>query len=193
MENCLPFHFILKIFLFIPFWHLTYSVPKFPFHSISYHALVVDSILFLLLYHFTPTVVARLKIRKRLILKFLLPLQAPFQHFRFGVRFRFQPLSSKCFRFDKKLTAFIASASSFRFHFHIPGSKPPSSRDNHCKASYPRTKQREGCGLNSDHAIRVILKTTPSPSRLYSEWYNRVHGPILSFPLQPLNFFGMPK
>ena len=54
---------------------------------------------------FTPTVVARLKIRKRLILKKLLPLPAPFQHFRFRVRFRFQPLSSKCFRFHKKLTA----------------------------------------------------------------------------------------
>ena len=31
------------------------------------------------------------------------PLPTPFQHFRFRVRF--QPLSSKCFRFYKKLTA----------------------------------------------------------------------------------------
>ena len=62
-----------------------------------------------LLLHFTPTVLASLKIRKRLILKKLLPLLAPFQNFRF----RFQPFSSKCFRFHKKLTAF--TASSFRF------------------------------------------------------------------------------
>ena len=52
-------------------------------------------ILFLL--HFTPTVVASLKIRKRLILKKLLPLPAPFQHFRF----RFRPLSSNRFCFHK--------------------------------------------------------------------------------------------
>ena len=60
----------------------------------------------LLLLHFTPTVIiANLKIRKRPILKKLLPLPAPFQRFRFRVHFRFQPLSSKCFRFHKKLTA----------------------------------------------------------------------------------------
>ena len=82
--------------------------------SIPYHALVVDSII--LLRYFTPTVVARLKIWKRLIFKKLLSLPAPFQHFRFRVRFRFQPLSSKYFHFHKKLTA-----SSFRFRFHIPG------------------------------------------------------------------------
>ena len=115
------FHSILKIFHSIPFWHLPYSISKFPFysifHSTPYHALFVDSMLLLLLLHFTPTVVASLKIRKRLILKKLLPLPAPFQHFRFRVRFRFQALSSKCFRFLKKLTA---SASTFRFHFHIP-------------------------------------------------------------------------
>ena len=28
------FHSILKMFHFIPFWHLPYSIPKFPFHSI---------------------------------------------------------------------------------------------------------------------------------------------------------------
>ena len=43
----------------------------------------------LLLLHFTLTVVASLKIRKRLIFKKLLPLPAPFQHFRFRVRLRF--------------------------------------------------------------------------------------------------------
>ena len=48
----------------------------------------------LLLLRFIPTVVASLKIQQRLILKKLLPLPAPFQHFRFRVRFRFQPLSS---------------------------------------------------------------------------------------------------
>ena len=110
------FHLILEIFHCIPFWDLPYSIPKFPFHSIfysiPYHALVVNFILLLLLQHFTLKVVARLKIRKRLILKKLLPLPAPFQHFRFRVRFRFQPLSSKCFRFHKKLTASTASAST---------------------------------------------------------------------------------
>ena len=28
------FHSILEIFHSIPFWHLPYSIPKFPFHSI---------------------------------------------------------------------------------------------------------------------------------------------------------------
>ena len=69
----------------------------------------------LLLLHFTLTVVASLKIWKRLISKKMLALPAPFQHFRF----RFRPLSSKCFRFHKKLTA--STTSSLRFH--IPGSK----------------------------------------------------------------------
>ena len=62
--------------------------------------------------HCTPTVVASLKIWKRLILKKLLPLPALFQHFRFRIPFRFQPLLSKRFRFLKKLTASIASAST---------------------------------------------------------------------------------
>ena len=48
----------------------------------------------------------------------MLSLPASFQHFRLRVRFRFQPLLSKCFRFHKKLTA--STASSFRFLFHIP-------------------------------------------------------------------------
>ena len=66
----------------------------------------------LLLLHSTPTVVASLKIRKLLILKKMLLLPAPFQHFRF----RFLPLLSKRFRLNKKLTVSAASASSFRFH-----------------------------------------------------------------------------
>ena len=68
-----------------------------------------------LLLHFNPTVEASLKNRKRLILKKMLPLPAPFQHFRFRVRFRFQPLLSKCFRSHKKLTASTASASTSLF------------------------------------------------------------------------------
>ena len=44
------FHSILEIFHSIPFWHLPYCIPKFPFrsipfhfpfHSIPYHALMV--------------------------------------------------------------------------------------------------------------------------------------------------------
>ena len=58
---------------------------------------VVDSILLLLLLHFTPTVVASLKIQKREILKKLLPLPVTFQHFSF----RLQPLSSKCLCFHE--------------------------------------------------------------------------------------------
>ena len=87
----------------IPFHSGIIHIPYRNFRSIPYHALVVDSILLLLLLHFTPTVVVSLKIRKRLILKKLLSLPALFQH----LRFRFQPLSSKCFRFrfHKKLTA----------------------------------------------------------------------------------------
>ena len=40
------FHSILEIFHSIPFWHLPYSIPKFPFHSIlfsiPYHALSIS-------------------------------------------------------------------------------------------------------------------------------------------------------
>ena len=95
------FHFILEIFHCIPFWHLPYSIPKFPFHSIP----CPGCRFYIIIATFYPDGCSRLKIRKRLILKKLLPLPAPFQHFRFWVRFRFQPLSSKCFRFHKKLTA----------------------------------------------------------------------------------------
>ena len=45
---------------------------------------------------------------------FLLPLPAPDKINRFRVRFRFQSLLSKCFRFHKNLTA-----SSFRFHIPV--------------------------------------------------------------------------
>ena len=105
------------VFHSISFWHLPYSVPNFLFHSIPFHfpfhsipcpgcrffTIIISDYLL----HFTPTVVASLKIWKRLSLKKLLPLLAPFQQFRFRVRFRFQPVSSKCFcfRLHKKLTA----------------------------------------------------------------------------------------
>ena len=85
----------------ISFYSGIFHIPYRNFRFIPYHALVVNSILLLLLLHFTPTVLARLKIRKRLTLKKLLPLPAPLQHFRF----RFQPLSLKCFRFHKNITA----------------------------------------------------------------------------------------
>ena len=90
---------------FIPFHTGIFHIPYRNFRSIPYHALVVDSLLLLLLLHFPPTGVDSLKIRKRLILKKLLPLPASFLHFRFRVRLRFQSLSLKCFRFHKKLTA----------------------------------------------------------------------------------------
>ena len=43
---------------------------------------------------------------------FLLPLPALERSCRFRIRFRFQSLSSKCFRFQKNLTASTASAST---------------------------------------------------------------------------------
>jgi len=46
---------------------------------------------------------------------FLLPLPAPYKVSRFRVCFRFQLLSSKCFRLHKNFTA-----SSFRFHAPAP-------------------------------------------------------------------------
>ena len=49
--------------------------------------------------------------------KFLFPLPAPDKISRFRVRFRFQSLLSKCFRFHKNLTA--STAFSFRFHIHV--------------------------------------------------------------------------
>jgi len=47
---------------------------------------------------------------------FLLPLPAPHKVSHFWVYFRFQLLSSKCFRFYKNLTAFTASA----YHISAP-------------------------------------------------------------------------
>ena len=58
-----------------------------------------------------------MQIRDVEAVKFLmLPLPATDRISRFRVRFRFQSLSSKCFRFHKNLTASTASASCFRFH-----------------------------------------------------------------------------
>ena len=119
MEDCLPFYSIFEIFHSIPFWHLPYSIPKFPFHS-NFHSIpchVCRFYLIIIIVTFYRNVVASLKIRKRLILKKLLPLPAPFQPFCFRVCFRFQPLPSKCFhfRFHKKLTASTASASTSLF------------------------------------------------------------------------------
>ena len=38
----------------------------------------------------------------------------------------------------------------------------PSSRNNHCKASYSRTKQRDQCAwLNPNPAIGIVVRTTP--------------------------------
>ena len=122
LKSSIPFHSGI--------FHIPYrNFRSIPF-SIPYHALVVDSILLLLLLlllHFTPTVVASLKIRKRLILKKLLSLPALFQHLRFRIRFRFQPLSLKCFRFrfHKKLTASTASAST-----SLVGTYPLLGSDN---------------------------------------------------------------
>ena len=124
------FNSILEIFYSIPFCNLPHSIPKHPFHSIPcpgcrfYITIIIATF-----YRNGCSLFRSLKIRKRLILKKLLPLPASFQHFCFRVRFRFQSLSSKCFRFHKKLTASTTSASTFLFY--IPGLRLgfPISRD----------------------------------------------------------------
>ena len=99
----------------IPFHSGIFHIPYRNFRSIPFHTMPWFSILqyiVIIIVTFYPMVVARLKIRKRLILKKLLPLPTPFQHLRFRVRF--QPLSSKCFRFrfHKKLTASASTSLS---------------------------------------------------------------------------------
>ena len=44
LEWKIVFNFILEIFHSIPFWHLPYSIPKFPFHSNTYHAQITDTV-----------------------------------------------------------------------------------------------------------------------------------------------------
>ena len=96
----------------IPFWHRPYSIPKFPFHSITCPGCRFYIIIIIVTFY--PDGCSQVENPEAPDLKKLLPLSAPFQHFRFRVCFRFQPLSSKCFRFHKKVTA--STASSFRFH-----------------------------------------------------------------------------
>ena len=119
------FHFILEIFRSIPFWHLPYSIAKFPFHpipfSIPFHTMPWLLILCNYYCNIYSYGCSQVENPEAPDFEKMLRLPAPFQHFRFRVRFRFQPLSSKCFRFHKKFTAFTASASSFRYN--IPGLK----------------------------------------------------------------------
>jgi len=53
---------------------------------------------------------------------FLLPIPAPCKVRRFRVCFRFQLLSSKCFRFHKNLTASASRISSLNFFALFSGS-----------------------------------------------------------------------
>ena len=97
-------------------FHISYqNFRSIPFYF-PYHALVVDSVLLLLLLHFTPTIVASLKIRKRLILKKLFPLPAPFQHFRFEIA-----SASNLFHQSASSSASTKNNRFYRFRFHIPG------------------------------------------------------------------------
>ena len=99
------FHFILEIFHSILATFIFHTKISIPF-SISYHALVVNSILLLLLYHFTPTVVARLKIRKRLIWK---------NCFRFRILFNtFASASNLFYQSASASTGLVAMGSSLR-------------------------------------------------------------------------------
>ena len=66
----------------------------------------------LLLLHFTPTIVASVKYRKRPVLKNLLPLPAPFQNFRFRVRSASTLFHQSASASSKKFTAYTASAST---------------------------------------------------------------------------------
>ena len=114
------FHFILEIFHPIPFWHFPYSIPNFRIHifhiSVPFHSLPWLSILqyiVIIIVTFYPNGCSQVENPEAPDFEKMLPLPAPFQDFRFRVRFRFQPLSSKCFRFHKKFTASTASASAF--------------------------------------------------------------------------------
>jgi len=81
------------------------------------HIVIHESILL----YFITKIASRLEeAEAQCFIKKMLPLPAPQKVKCFRVRFRFQHLSSKCFRFHKNLTASIASASSFPFCFHIP-------------------------------------------------------------------------
>ena len=100
------FHCILEIFHSIQ----AYSIPKFLFHSIP--CPVCRFYIIIIIVTFYPNDCSQFENPEAPDFEKILPLPAPFQRFRF----RIQPLSSKCFRFHKKLIASTASASSFRFH-----------------------------------------------------------------------------
>ena len=99
----------------IPFHSGIFYIPYRNFRSIPFHFIPSPGCRFyIIIATFYPNGCSQfqiLQIWKRLILKKVLLLLAHFQHFRFRVYFRFQPLPSKCFwfRFHKKL---IASAST---------------------------------------------------------------------------------
>ena len=63
----------------------------------------------------------------------------------------------------QKLTIFPAFHLTFDFFQHkFSACSEPPSRDNHRKRSYPRTQQRDqGASWTHDHAIKVVVKTTP--------------------------------
>ena len=84
---------------------------------------------------------------------FLLPLPAPHRICRFRVRFRFQPVSSKCFHFHKKLTA-SASASLFSMKHLILSSVKKKQASLLCKLFYLTcVVDRAWYGMEDDFSI----------------------------------------
>ena len=124
------FHFILEIFHSIPFWHLPYSIQKFPFHSIlfsiPFHTIPCPGCRFYIItiivafYHNGCSLVENPEAPD---FEKIASASGSFSTLSLPSSLSLQPLSSKCFRFrfHKKLSASTASAFNFRFCFHIPG------------------------------------------------------------------------
>ena len=125
MEDCIPFHsrnLSFQSFVASSIVHTEISVSfQSIFHSIPCPGCRFYITIITIIVTFYPNGCSQVENPKAPDFEKIASLPAPFQNFRFRVRFRFQPVPSKCFRFHKKLTAFSTSTSSFRFHFHIPG------------------------------------------------------------------------
>ena len=147
------FHSILEIFHSIPFWHFLYTIPKFPFHSIflsiSFHG--CRFCITIIIVTFYPNGCSQFGNSELLILKKLLPLSATFQNFRFRVCFRFQPLSSKCFWFHKKINSY------HRFHFHIPDTSTITTRKSNQEKEVAAQQDRERCCKDEANPSVLIL------------------------------------
>jgi len=86
---------------------------------------------------------------------------------RFRVCFRFQLLSSKCFRFHKKLTA-----SSFRFHIPAPCFMKSASASSSSKSQMlPSSLSLPGCFFK---VIRLPIQFNSIQFALFPQKFNRL-------------------